>query len=87
MIGVKIHLDNKEITVHNCYCPPRKEHVLHAMNISEHCIVEGDFNSHSPSWGYPKQDARGEEVEDWQTSSNLLMINDAEDPPMYYSRS
>ena len=77
MIGIKIHLDNKEITVYNCYCPPRKEHVLHAMNISEHCIVVGVFNSHSPSWGYPEQDARREEVEDWQTSSNLLLINDA----------
>ena len=60
---------------------------LLSMNISEHCIVVGDFNSHSPSWGYPEQDARGEEVEDWQTSSNLLLINDAEDPPTYYSRS
>ena len=87
MIGVKIHLGNKEITIYKCYCPPRKAHVLHAMNISEHCIVVGDFNSHSPSWGYPEQDARGEEVEDWQTSSNLLLINGAEDPPTYYSRS
>ena len=87
MIGVKIHLDNKESTVYNCYCPPRKGHVLHAMNISEHCIAVGDFNSHSPRWGYPEQDARGEEVKDWQTSSNFLLINDAEDPSTYYSRS
>ena len=57
------------------------------MNIREHSIVIGDFNSHSPSWGYPEQDARGEEVEDWQTCSNLLLINHADNPPTYFSRS
>ena len=87
MVGVKIHLHNKEMLIYNCYCPPTKEHILHAMSISEHCMVVGDFNSHSPSWGYTVQDARGEEVEDWQTNSNLLLLNDAEDPPTYYSRS
>ena len=57
------------------------------MTKDKHCIVVGDFNSHSPSWGYPEQDARGEEVEDWQTDMNLLLLNDPDDPPTYYSRS
>ena len=51
MIGVKIHFGNKKIIVYNCYCPPQKEHVIHAMNIREHCIVVGDFNSHSTQLG------------------------------------
>ena len=86
MIGVNLHLQNKTITVFNCYCPPRKEHVLHAIVITNNCIVLGDFNSHSPSWGYTDQDARGEEVEDWHASMNLLILNDPEDPPTFYSR-
>ncbi|GFS08928.1 hypothetical protein ElyMa_004770300 [Elysia marginata] len=32
------------------------------------------------------EEARGKEVEDWQTNSNLLLLNDAEDIPTY-SRS
>ena len=87
MVGIKIHFPHIEITVYNCYCPPPNEHILHAMNKDKHCIVVGDFNSHSPSWGYPEQDARGEEVEDWQTDMNLLLLNDPDDPPTYYSRS
>ncbi|GFR74746.1 RNA-directed DNA polymerase from mobile element jockey [Elysia marginata] len=87
MIGTELHFKDKNITIYNCYCPPGKEHALHAMNISDQCIVVGDFNSHSASWGYENQDARGEEVEDWRTNMSLLLLNSPEDPPPFYSRS
>ncbi|GFR76305.1 synaptophysin [Elysia marginata] len=87
IIGTELHFKDKSITIYNCYCPPGKEHALHAMNIGDECIVVGDFNSHSPSWGYENQDARGEEVEDWQTNMGLLLLNSLEDPPTFYSRS
>ncbi|GFS03617.1 hypothetical protein ElyMa_006475400 [Elysia marginata] len=87
MIGTELHFKDKNITIYNCYCPPGNEHALHAMNISDQCIVVRDFNSHSPSWDYENQDARGEEVEDRQTNMSLLLLNSAEDPPNFYSRS
>ena len=43
MVGVKIHLPEKDITIYNCYCPPTNDHVLHAMTKDKHCIVVGDF--------------------------------------------
>ncbi|GFR94977.1 RNA-directed DNA polymerase from mobile element jockey [Elysia marginata] len=87
VIGTELHFKDKSITTYNCYCPPGKEHALHAMNIGDRCFVVGDFNSHSPSWGYENQDARGEEVQDWQTNMSLLLLNSPEDPRTFYSRS
>ncbi|GFS02396.1 hypothetical protein ElyMa_002863600 [Elysia marginata] len=87
MIGTELHFKDKNITIYNCYCPPGKDHALHAMNISDQCIVVGDFNCHSPSWGYENQDASGEEVDDWQINMSLLLLNSPEDPPTFHSRS
>ncbi|GFS25231.1 AP-like endonuclease/reverse transcriptase [Elysia marginata] len=45
MIRTELHFKfkDKNITIYNCYCPPGKEQALHAMNISDQCIVVGDF--------------------------------------------
>ena len=49
-------------------------------------MIAGDFNSHSPSWGYPSLDAKGDEVEHWIVSNRLVLINTPTDPPTFYSR-
>ena len=46
----------------------------------------GDFNSHSPSWGYPELDLRGEEIENWQIENRPLLLNHPDDQPTFYSR-
>ena len=85
--GVKIKINDREICIFNIYCPQDKALNLHAMEIpSENCIVLGDLNSHSTSWGYAENDKRGDEVEDWQIETNLLLLNEQEDPPTYFSR-
>ena len=77
----------REITLFNCYCPPGKQQNLDKMAIPpERCIVLGDFNSHSPSWGYPDLDLRGEEIENWQIENRLLLLNHPDDQPTFYSR-
>ena len=45
-------------------------------------IVAGDFNSHSPSWGFAELDKKGEEFEQWATDNCLILINqlDEQDP-------
>ena len=45
-------------------------------------MIVGDFNSHSPSWGYPSINAKG----DWIVSNRLVLINTPTDPPTFYSR-
>nr|KAG5704148.1 hypothetical protein BaRGS_009678 [Batillaria attramentaria] len=57
------------------------------MNIPpEKCLIVGDFNSHSTCWGYDETDRRGDEVEDWQIDTNMILLNDPEDPPTFFSR-
>ena len=85
--GVKVSLDNTTLSIFNYYCPQDKDLSLQTMDIpTEKCLVVGDFNSHSTCWGYEGTDRRGDEVEDWQIENNLLLLNDAEDPPTYFSR-
>ena len=51
------------------------------------CIVVGDFNSHSPSWGYKDLDTKGEELEDWQIYNTLHLLNRPDDPPTFFPRA
>ena len=53
IIGVKLTLPYQLLILYNCYVPPNKALMLDAMDIptTADCIVVGDFNSHSPSWG------------------------------------
>ena len=84
---VQITVDKSVVTIFNLYCPVDKDLSLQTMDLPpENCLVVGDFNSHSSSWGYDETDQRGDEVEDWQIESNLLLLNGPEDPPTFFSR-
>ena len=68
--------------------PHDKPIALHLIQpTTENWIIMGNFNSHSPSWGYDKLDSKGEEVECWATNQQLILINEPQDPPTFYSRS
>ena len=85
--GVKITVDNSTINIFNVYCPSDKDLSLQNIHVpSQNCLAVGDFNSHSTSWGYGETDRRGDEVEDWQIENNMLLLNDPEDPPTFFSR-
>ena len=86
-ITVKLILPDRNLTMCNLYSPPNKAINLQILQPnSEDWMVVGDFNSHSPSWGYPNLDAKGEEVEHWIVSNRLVLINAPTDPPTFYSR-
>lgn len=83
-----VQSDDRQIIIYNYYCPNDKNLSLHGLTIPEEdCLVIGDFNSHSPSWGYDQYDTRGEEVEIWQISSSLQLLNNRYDHPTFYSRT
>ena len=54
---------------------------------TQHCIIMGDFNSHSPSWGCEELGNKGEEVEYVGHKSTTDPDQPPIDPPSYYSRS
>ena len=84
---IRFTAERNEITVFNFYCPQDKDLSLQKMDIpKENCLIAGDFNSHSTCWGYEETDRRGDEVEDWQIENNMLLLNDPEDPPTFFSR-
>jgi ribonuclease HI len=87
-LAVRAVLQDKEITVINVYCPPDKDLQLHTLPLTDNnLLITGDFNGHSPSWGYQDLNSRGEEIEDWMIDNNLLLINRPEDKPTCLSRA
>ena len=84
---IKIITETKEIYLVNYYCPNNVTLDLHNIQVKgSNFIIVGDFNSHSQSWGYNHIDARGEEIEEWQDDNNLILINNPDDTPTFYSR-
>nr|KAG5698284.1 hypothetical protein BaRGS_016986 [Batillaria attramentaria] len=70
------------------YSPPNKQIQLDSITVDAHSrIATGDFNSHSPSWGYQDLNKKEEDHENWTISNQLILINKPEDPPTYYSRT
>ena len=77
-----------ELLITNCYSPPTTKLDLHQLNPqTESHLIVGDFNCHSPAWGYETSDPRGEEMQDWMTENNLILINRPDDKPSYFSRA
>ena len=87
-LGVKLVLAGTPVTVFNIYSPPDKQIQLHNIKVEpQSWIITGDFNSHSPSWGYGQLSSKGEEVENWITENRLILINKPDDPDTFYSRT
>ena len=79
---------NLKYTVHNIYYPNKSSTKLpETIPTQRKTIIAGDFNAHLPSLGYPDYNFRGHEVEDLVNGSNLLMLQNKETPPSFYSRT
>ena len=85
--GVNIVINDQQMDIVNIYSPSDKDLSLDSIPTKDTMFLAvGDFNSHSEAWGYSESDKRGEEVEDWQVDNGLLLLNDPEDPPTFYSK-
>ena len=88
ILGIKVLMGKTPLTIINLYSSPNKPLQLHEVPTSlDHWLVLGDFNSHSPSWGYSDLDGKGEDLEDWMLEKHLVLINKPDDPPTCYSRA
>ena len=87
-VTTKIFLQSEELLITNVYSSPSKRLNLHTIQPStEKHLIVGDFNGHSPAWGYDSTDDRGEEIQDWMMDNQLVLINKPDDKPSYYSRA
>ena len=72
--------------LYNVYSPPEKSLELGSLNCEkENSMIIGYFNSHSPNWGYPTIDDKGEDLEAWMADKGLILINRPDDPTTYTS--
>jgi ribonuclease HI/uncharacterized protein YaaR (DUF327 family) len=87
-ITTKLFLQGEELLITNCYSPSTSRLDLNTIQLAEerHLIV-GDFNGHSPAWGYQDTDSRGEQLQDWMIDNQLILINKPDDKPSFYSRA
>ena len=87
-ITIKLLMQDEELHISNCYSSPSTRLHLHTLQLfTEKHLITGDFNGHSPAWGYETYDSRGEEIQDWMTDNQLILINKPNDKPSYYSRA
>ena len=88
VLGTNLMFEGNPLSIYNLYSPPPKTLHLHAVQPEEErSIIMGDFNSHSPSWGYPDLDPKGDEVEDWIITNQMVLINRPDKPHTYYTRA
>ena len=81
---------NEKYSIFNVYNPPPKEIQL-PDSVIDSCIhkktiIAGDFNGHSPQWGYSDLDKTGRAVEDLCISTNLCFVQDATTQPTLQHR-
>ncbi|XP_035229941.1 uncharacterized protein LOC118201889 [Stegodyphus dumicola] len=65
------------------YSPPCNHPDFSYVNHLKHSIFLGDFNAHSPMWGYSDTNEAGRSVQDLLRSTAFKLIYDKKDPHTY----
>mgnify|MGYP002280283827 FL=1 len=77
VLYIKLLLDKNALTIYNLYSSPNKQLRPVFQPDPDRWIIMGDFNSHSPIWGYDDLNHKGDELEDWIITHNMVLINKA----------
>ena len=68
--------------IFNIYSPPKETFTFSAQEtIFKNTILVGDFNGHSPLWGYSDYNASGQYIENLCHSTNLVCLQDENSTP------
>ena len=82
-----LQVDTEHINITTVYKPPPTNFTwpqTHQLG-NKACLVIGDFNSHSTSWGYSHTNSDGEAVENWASTHDLTLLHDAKDKASFQS--
>ena len=81
--------DNKKYKIYNVYSPPLEECRIDDLqdNIYQNTIVAGDFNGHSPLWGYTDTNNTGKYLEELCATTNLSIVQDENSTPTLLHRA
>jgi len=80
---VTIWHDGAKFTVYNVYNPPWNDFLFKSFpnTVFQKTIVAGDFNGHSPRWGYQDSNNTGRALEEINETSNLTILQNEESTP------
>ncbi|XP_039296316.1 uncharacterized protein LOC120354112 [Nilaparvata lugens] len=74
------------LSIFNVYKPPGEEWENPALPHAAHpCIYAGDFNSHSPLWGYRTENRDGESLIRWAEVNDCHLEYDAKQGSTFHS--
>ena len=81
--------NDKKYTIYNVYNPPQSTINLSDLDEPQYSktLLAGDFNGHSPLWGYQQYNRTGKVIEDFCESSNFLVMQNSESPPTLLHRA
>ena len=72
----------RKLKVYNIYSPPKETFTFSSQEIIyKNTVLAGDFNGHSPLWGYTDNNASGINIENLCLSTNLVCLQDENSPP------
>ena len=73
---------NKKLTIYNIYSPPKETFTFsRTENLFRATVLAGDFNGHSPLWGYTDRNQSGKNVEELCETTNLIRVQDENSKP------
>ena len=85
-----IWLSNRKYVIYNVYNHPATNLIIPPTlneNKYQNTIIVGDFNGHSPSWGYENYNCTGKNIEELANTSNLFIVQDSNSPPTLLHRA
>ena len=74
----------RKFNIYNLYHHPNNKLQLQNIlseSMFRNTVIAGDFNSHSPTWGYKDLDKNGKTVEEILDSTNLFLVQDKKSKP------
>ena len=82
VVACKVKFNNMHLVICSIYCPNNVRLNHDVLDSLEHqlphskIIVLGDFNAHHHLWGSQRSDGRGEQIANFISSSDLVLLND-----------
>jgi len=79
----------RKFTIYNVYSRPKTTCDFSFLQTAQYekTICAGDFNGHSPEWGYTDHNSTGTKIEELCESSNLSVLQNANSPPTLLHRA
>ena len=80
---ITIWHNGSKYTIYNVYNPPWNHLNFNSIPdiIFSKSVIAGDFNGHSPQWGYKDYNHTGKAIEELCRTTNLSVLQDENSPP------